>query len=164
MKVNINKIMDEIVSLQNQITGLQMLLDQKKGLMAKYFDKTGNRSVSNDDCTVFVQERTTINYDVEKIRNRLSKDKCEKFIESERYIDSENWFAFVKLMKKYKVPSLEVFQSMKTRRVVDQKKLSRMYENGEINLKELDGCFDAKVKKSVVLKMKDVNKEIPLKG
>ena len=103
--------MDEIVSLQNQITGLQMLLDQKKSVMAKYFDKTGNRSVSNDDCTVFVQERTTINYDVEKIRNRLSKDKCEKFIESERYIDSENWSVFVKLMKKYKVPSLEVFQS-----------------------------------------------------
>ena len=158
MKVNINKTMDEIVSLQNQITGLQMLLDQKKSVMAKYFDKTGNRSVSNDDCTVFVQERTTINYDVEKIRSRLSKDK------SERYIDSENWPAFVKLMKKYKVPSLELFQSMKTRRVVDQKKLSRMYENGEINLKELDGCFDAKVKKSVVLKMKDVNKEIPIKG
>ena len=156
MKVNINKTMDEIVSLQNQITGLQMLLDQKKCLMAKYFDKTGNRSVSNDDCTVFVQERTTINYDVEKIRS--------KFIESERYIDSENWPAFVKLMKKYKVPSLELFQSMKTRRVVDQKKLSRMYDNGEIRLKELDGCFDAKVKKSVVLKMKDVNKEIPLKG
>lgn len=164
MKVNIDKTMSDIVSLQNQITGLQMLLDQKKNIMAKYFDKTGNRSVSNDDCTVFVQERTTINYDVEKIRNRLSKDKCEKFIESERYVDSENWKTFVRLMKKYNVPPIEMFKSMKTRRVVDQKKLSRMYENGEIELKELKGCYEASVKKSVVLKMKDVNKEIPIKG
>ena len=164
MKVNIDKTMSDIVSLQNQITGLQMLLDQKKNIMAKYFDKTGNRSVSNDDCTVFVQERTTINYDVEKIRNRLSKDKCEKFIESERYVDSENWKTFVNLMKKYNVPPIEMFKSMKTRRVVDQKKLSRMYENGEIELKELKGCYEASVKKSVVLKMKDVNKEIPIKG
>lgn len=164
MKVNIDKTMSDIVSLQNQITGLQMLLDQKKNIMAKYFDKTGNRSVSNDDCTVFVQERTTINYDVEKIRNRLSKDKCEKFIESERYVDSENWKTFVKLMKKYNVPPIEMFKLMKTRRVVDQKKLSRMYENGEIELKELKGCYEASVKKSVVLKMKDVNKEIPIKG
>lgn len=164
MKVNIDKIMSDIVSLQNQITGLQMLLDQKKNIMAKYFDKTGNRSVSNDDCTVFVQERTTINYDVEKIRNRLTKDKCEKFIESERYVDSENWKTFVRLMKKYNVPPIEMFKSMKTRRVVDQKKLSRMYENGEIELKELKGCYEASVKKSVVLKMKDVNKEIPIKG
>ncbi len=164
MKVNIDKTMSDIVSLQNQITGLQMLLDQKKNIMAKYFDKTGNRSVSNDDCTVFVQERTTINYDIEKIRNRLTKDKCEKFIESERYIDSENWKTFVSLMKKYNVPPIEMFKSMKTRRVVDQKKLSRMYENGEIELKELKGCYEASVKKSVVLKMKDVNKEIPIKG
>ena len=164
MKVNIDKTMSDIVSLQNQITGLQMLLDQKKNIMAKYFDKTGNRSVSNDDCTVFVQERTTINYDVEKIRNRLSKDKCEKFIESEGYVDSENWKTFVRLMKKYNVPPIEMFKSMKTRRVVDQKKLSRMYENGEIELKELKGCYEASVKKSVVLKMKDVNKEITIKG
>ena len=164
MKVNIDKTMSDIVSLQNQITGLQMLLDQKKNIMAKYFDKTGNRSVSNDDCTVFVQERTTINYDIEKIRNRLTKDKCEKFIESERYVDSENWKAFVSIMKKYNVPPIEMFKSMKTRRVVDQKKLSRMYENGEIELKELKGCYEASVKKSVVLKMKDVNKEIPIKG
>ena len=111
-----------------------------------------------------MQERTTINYDIEKIRNRLTKDKCEKFIESERYIDSENWKTFVSLMKKYNVPPIEMFKSMKTRRVVDQKKLSRMYENGEIELKELKGCYEASVKKSVVLKMKDVNKEIPIKG
>ena len=35
MKVNIDKTMSDIVSLQNQITGLQMLLDQKKNIMAK---------------------------------------------------------------------------------------------------------------------------------
>ena len=163
MKVSIDKTMSDIVSLQNQITGLQMLLDQKKNIMAKYFDKTGNRSVSNDDCTVFVQERTTVNYDIEKLRNRLTRDKFEKFIESERYVDSDNWKEFVKLMKKYNVPPVEMFKSMKTRRVVDQKKLSRMYENGEISLKDLNGCYEASVKKSVVLKMKDVNKEIPIK-
>lgn len=42
MKVNIDKTMDDIVSISNQISGLKMLLDNKKHILSKYFENPGN--------------------------------------------------------------------------------------------------------------------------
>ena len=70
-KISVDKIMDDIVHVQNQIDGLTMLLNQRKATMAQYFDKSGERSCSNDECTVYVQERTNINYDIQALKASL---------------------------------------------------------------------------------------------
>ena len=97
-KVSIDKLMDDIVFIQNQIDGLGLLLVQKKQLMAKYFDATGKKSVSNEDCTVYVQERTTVNYDVEAILESIPKELTEKFVDKSYTV--RDWKQFVAFMKK----------------------------------------------------------------
>ena len=160
-KVSVDQVMDDIVHVQNQINGLTMLLNQKKATMAKYFDKTGERSASNDECTVYLQERTNIDYDIDALKQTLPRDQYDSFVVTEHSID--DWKGFCRLLKKHGLTSQEVRPFISIVRKVDQQKLNQMYEHGAITIQDLHGCYTATVKKSIVLKLKNTEREIPIK-
>ena len=160
-KVSVDQVMDDIVHVQNQINGLTMLLNQKKATMAKYFDKSGERSASNDDCTVYVQERTSIDYDIDALKQTLPRDQYDSFVVTEHSID--DWKGFCRLLKKHGLTAQEVRPFISITRKVDQQKLNQMYEHGAITIQDLHGCYTATVKKSIVLKLKNTEREIPIK-
>ena len=160
-KISVDQVMDDIVHVQNQINGLTMLLNQKKATMAKYFDKSGERSASNDDCTVYVQERTNIDYDIDALKQSLPRDQYDSFVVTEHSID--DWKGFCRLLKKHGLTSQEVRPFISIVRKVDQQKLNQMYEHGAITIQDLHGCYTATVKKSIVLKLKNTEREIPIK-
>ena len=160
-KVSVDQVMDDIVHVQNQINGLTMLLNQKKATMAKYFDKTGERSASNDDCTVYVQERTNIDYDIDALKQSLPRDQYDSFVVTEHSID--DWKGFCRILKKHGLTSQDVRPFISIVRKVDQQKLNQMYEHGAITIQDLHGCYTATVKKSIVLKLKNTEREIPIK-
>ena len=159
--VSVDQVMDDIVHVQNQINGLTMLLNQKKATMAKYFDKSGERSASNDDCTVYVQERTNIDYDIDALKQTLPRDQYDSFVVTEHSID--DWKGFCRLLKKHGLTSQEVRPFISIVRKVDQQKLNQMYEHGAITIQDLHGCYTATVNKSIVLKLKNTEREIPIK-
>ena len=160
-KVSVDQVMNDIVHVQNQINGLTMLLNQKKATMAKYFDKSGERSASNDECTVYVQERTSIDYDIDALKQTLPRDQYDSFVVTEHSID--DWKGFCRLLKKHGLTSQEVRPFISIVRKVDQQKLNQMYEHGAITIQDLHGCYTATVKKSIVLKLKNTEREIPIK-
>ena len=160
-KISVDQVMNDIVHVQNQINGLTMLLNQRKATMAKYFDKSGERSASNDECTVFVQERTTIDYDIDALKQTLPRDQYDSFVVTEHSID--DWKGFCRLLKKHGLTSQEVRPFISIVRKVDQQKLNQMYEHGAITIQDLHGCYTATVKKSIVLKLKNTEREIPIK-
>ena len=160
-KISVDQVMDDIVHVQNQINGLTMLLNQKKATMAKYFDKTGERSASNDECTVYVQERTNIDYDIDALKRSLPRDQYDSFVVTEHSID--DWKGFCRLLKKHGLTAEEVRPFISIVRKVDQQKLNQMYEHGAITIQDLHGCYTATVKKSIVLKLKNTEREIPIK-
>ena len=160
-KVSVDQVMDDIVHVQNQINGLTMLLNQKKAIMARYFDKSGERSASNDDCTVYVQERTNIDYDIDALKQSLPRDQYDSFVVTEHSID--DWTGFCRLLKKHGLTAQEVRPFISIVRKVDQQKLNQMYEHGAITIQDLHGCYTATVKKSIVLKLKNTEREIPIK-
>lgn len=160
-KISVDQVMDDIVHVQNQINGLTMLLNQKKATMAKYFDKTGERSASNEDCTVYVQERTNIDYDIDALKQTLPRDQYDSFVVTEHSID--DWKGFCRLLKKHGLTAQEVRPFISIVRKVDQQKLNQMYEHGAITIQDLHGCYTATVKKSIVLKLKNTEREIPIK-
>lgn len=160
-KISVDQVMDDIVHVQNQINGLTLLLNQKKATMAKYFDKSGERSASNDECTVYVQERTNIDYDIDALKQTLPRDQYDSFVVTEHSID--DWKGFCRLLKKHGLTSQEVRPFISIVRKVDQQKLNQMYEHGAITIQDLHGCYTATVKKSIVLKLKNTEREIPIK-
>ena len=160
-KVSVDQVMDDIVHVQNHINGLTMLLNEKKATMAKYFDKSGERSASNDECTVYVQERTNIDYDIDALKQTLPRKQYDSFVVTEHSID--DWKGFCRLLKKHGLTAQEVRPFISIVRKVDQQKLNQMYEHGAITIQDLHGCYTATVKKSIVLKLKNIDREIPIK-
>ena len=160
-KISVDQVMDDIVHVQNQINGLTMLLNQKKATMAKYFDKSGERSASNDECTVYVQERTNIDYDIDALKQTLPRDQYDSFVVTEHSID--DWKGFCRLLKKHGLTSQDVRPFISIVRKVDQQKLNQMYEHGVITIQDLHGCYTATVNMSIFLKLKNTEREIPIK-
>ena len=80
-KVNIDKVMDDCVSIKNQIDGLNLLLIQRKQTLAKYFESSGKKQLSNDDCVISVAEKAKIEYDVAALQEKLPQDISSQIIE-----------------------------------------------------------------------------------
>ena len=159
-KISIDKTMEEIVSIQNQINGLQMLLQSKKKIMSKFFEKTGKRRVDSENCIVFVKENTKIEYDVDAILKKVDEKLTKQFIKKDRVI--VDWDGFVKFFKKLNADPKELRRFLSVTRKVDEASLKKLYDSGELSLEDLEGCYDAHVTKSVTLKMKNIDREIPV--
>lgn len=161
-KISVDQLIRDIIYITNQQTGLKMLLDQKKSVMAKYFQKSGKRSVGNDEATVYVQDRTSIEYDVDAICSRLPKSLTDKFIKKTYTID--DWASFVAFLKRHGITGQEVRPFITVSKKVDQAVLSSMYEKGEVSLTDLEGCYEATNHSSVCLRLKNADQQIPIAG
>ena len=160
-KISIDKTMQDIVYIKNQIDGLTLLLNNKKNIMAKYFEKSGKRSIENDNASVYISERTKVNYDVDKILSKLPKEVTSKFIKTTYTIP--DWSGFYKYLKRHGIdgPSIKPYISLQ--KEVDEGPLNYMYEHNLITLDDLDGCYDATVTKSITLRVKNTSNEVKIK-
>lgn len=161
-KISIDKTMEDIVSIQNQINGLQMLLQAKKSIMSKFFEKTGKRRVDTDECIVFVKENTRIEYDVDAILKNVDEKLTKQFIKKDCKI--VDWDGFVKFFKRLGADPKELRRFLSITRKVDEDVLKKLYESGELSIEDLDRCYDANVTKSIILKMKNIDREIPVES
>ena len=157
-KVDIDHVMDECVSIQNQINGLNLLLVNKKQTLAKYFESTGKRQISNDDCVISVQERTTVDYDIDALSEKLPDEILSKIIEK-RY-EIVDWDKFVKFMKSYGIKSSAIRPHISVTKTINKENLSALYERKKLSIKDIEGCYTAKITKSVVLRLKNAKQEI----
>lgn len=159
-KINMQQLMDDVVHINNQIKGLQMLLDSKRSTIAKYFQKSGNRRIDGDEVVAYQQEKVNIDYDVEMIQATIDKDICLQFIDKSYEVN--DWKSFVNFCKSKNIKPAELRRFISVKSKVNQQKLNKLYERGIIELKDLEGCYDATVTKSVVLRFKNIEKEIPI--
>ena len=157
-KISVDQTMQDIVYLKNQIDGLNMLLTQKKEIMAAYFEKSGNKSVSNDECTVFTTEKCKVDYDVDAICKRLEKSITEQFID--RTVEIKDMKGLGRVLKKAVLSFSDIRPFLFISKKVNESKLSKLYDKELISLEDLKGCYSSSVTKSVVLRMKNIDSQI----
>ena len=58
----IDDLLQDCVSLNNQIAGLQLLLKQKKDKITEFMKASGETKLKSEGITCYVQERTKVNY------------------------------------------------------------------------------------------------------
>lgn len=159
-KIDLNQLMSDIVHINNQLNGLNLLLKNKKQLLGKYFQKSGNRRVDGDEVTAYEQTRTKVEYNVPKILAKLPKSTTSLFID--KHYEITDWAGFVALCKANCIKPEKLRQYIRVSSEVNQTKLSVLYDKGKVTLSDLDGCYEATVTKSIALKFKNVDKEIPI--
>ena len=158
-KVSIDKLMQDVFYLNNQIKGLQFLMEQKKKLFQKYFQISGHKSVSNDDVSIYTQERTKIDYDIKKLKKERP-DIAKKILVRKIEVTDSN--ALLALLKKYGVDKQGAKSCLKVYADVDEAKLTKLYENGTITVDDLKGYYKAETKLSIGVRVKNTDGEIKM--
>ena len=123
-----------------------------------YFEATGKRQISNDDCVISVQERTTVDYDIDALSEKLPDEILSKIIEK-RY-EIVDWDKFVKFLKSYGIKSSAIRPHISVTKSINKENLSALYERKKLSIKDIEGCYTAKITKSVVLRLKNAKQEI----
>lgn len=153
--VNVKQVVEEIGTLKIRIVELEHILSEKKKVIGKYFDKSGKTTLSSGNTTVYVQTKTTIDYDIPALKKKLDKVLYDQIVDK-KYIISD-----IKGLKEFINNSCTPFSFVDLKpfisveRSVNKEQLSRLYENGKLSLDDLDGCYNAKVTKTVAQRIKE---------
>ena len=150
--VNVKQVVEDIGALKIRITELEHMLSEKKKLIGTYFDKSGKTSLSSGNTTVYVQTKTTIDYDIPAMKKKLDKELFNQIVEK-KYIISD-LKGFREYMDGLNVPMSDLKPFISVESSVNKEQLSRLYEVGELSLTDLDGCYNAKVTKTVAQRIK----------
>lgn len=153
MKVNINQTVTEMAALKRQIAMLESMYKVKRNIMQKFFEKSGEKNYANDYASVYVQTKTTVDYDIPKLKNALDKELFNEIVERKPQIT--DWDGLLKLFKEKGIPKEEIKKYISVETAVSEKVVNKLYEEGELKLEDIEGCYTAKVTKTVALKLKE---------
>ena len=157
----IDKILEDVEYLNNQINGLNVLLEEKKDLIKKYLDANNVRNVTNENVTAYYTERTKVEYDIPKAKDILDP-KLKKAVIKNTYT-LNNFDEFKEVCKKYNVPAKEVKNMFNVETYIDQEALSRLYDEGKINIDTISEFTNTKTTKSLGLRFNNEKATLPVK-
>lgn len=149
MKVDIKKVVEETATIKNKIETLEDLLSKRKKILLAYMEKTGETCKGNG-ISCFIQERVKIEYNKEELKNKLDKELYNEIIQKEYSI--EDFDEFKKILKDNNI-SLKKFKGIiRKEEKIDEQKISNLFEEGELTLDDISGCYNVTGKKSVIIK------------
>ena len=152
-ETEVKKVVQDMAALKQQIAMLEVMLKEKKSYMQKYFTATGEENYSTDHASVFVQTKTSIEYDIPKLQETVDKELLDEFLVKNYTVT--DWKGMAKFLKQKGILGKEIKPFVTVEKHVDKEKLSKLYEEERISLADLEGCYKATVTKSVALRLKD---------
>ena len=146
----------ETLELEEQTGKLLLQIDENKKKIQQYFDENGIKqmevpvSETSKRKTVVVckkTERATVKYDVDKLKEKLDD---EMFIEvTNRSYQIKDIDAMIKLMRDAGVRARDFKALIEAKITPDTQSIKRLYDAGEITMKQLKGTFKATISKSI---------------
>ena len=146
----------ETLELEEQTGKLLLQIDENKKKIQQYFDENGIKqmevpvSETSKRKTVVVckkTERATVKYDVDKLKEKLDD---EMFIEvTNRSYQITDIDAMIKLMRDAGVRARDFKALIEAKITPDTQAIKRLYDAGEITMKQLKGTFKATISKSI---------------
>ena len=146
----------ETLELEEQTGKLLLKIDENKKKIQQYFDENGIKqmevpvSETSKSKTVVVckkTERATVKYDVDKLKEKLDD---EMFIEvTNRSYQIKDIDAMIKLMRDAGVRARDFKALIEAKITPDTQAIKRLYDAGEITMKQLKGTFKATISKSI---------------
>ena len=157
--MNVKDIIKNANAIEKQISRLSVELNECKNKIQQFFDKKGikNIVVENEDqngLTLVANktERVYIDYDMDKLKEKLDKNVFDKIVVKQYIVvDMEG---LVTLLREVGVKPREFKEFIKTIITPNKESLKNLYEIGEITKADLEGCYSAKIVKSIQIKEK----------
>ena len=156
----------ETLELEEQTGKLLLQIDENKKKIQQYFDENGIKqmevpvSETSKSKTVVVckkTERATVKYDVDKLKEKLDD---EMFIEvTNRSYQIKDIDAMIKLMRDAGVRARDFKALIEAKITPDTQAIKRLYDAGEITMKQLKGTFKATISKSIKISEETAEKD-----
>jgi len=136
-------------ALTVRIKDLEEKRNKLKQLIGKYVTKHGSQKVDGVNC--YMQTRTKITYDIEQIKKRFGK-QAREFVNDHLVFDS---ISFINVCKANGIDKSLFLNSKlcERKQEVDEKALSRLLDNGDVSLNDLQGCYISEETSSLVIRM-----------
>lgn len=132
-----------------KIKDLEAKRSRLKQYIGKYVEKHGNQKVDGINC--YLQQRTKITYNVEEIKKRFGK-RAREFVNDRLVFDSVSFIGICKangIDKSLFINS----NSCERKQEVDEKALSRLLDNGDISIGDLQNCYTSEETSSLVIRV-----------
>ena len=136
-------------ALTVRIKDLEEKRNKLKQFIGKYVTKHGSQKVDGVNC--YMQTRTKITYDVEQIKKRFGK-QAREFVSDRLIFDSVSFISICKangIDKSLFINS----NSCERKQEVDEKALSRLLDNGDISISDLQNCYTSEETSSLVIRV-----------
>lgn len=144
----------ELLKLQIKEKKLQQKIAETKTIIQKHFDRTGYKKLlvkrGDDEFRATKSERAYVNYYFDKLVERLDKEVLSEIINKEYTVN--NIEKLTALLKKHKVKPKDFKKYITKQETLNRERLNHLYEIGDITGKDLKGCYDAKIVKSISVK------------
>lgn len=151
-KINYERLIRQTAELEQAAGNLLIQIDKNKKKLQKHFDKEGLKEmvvdgVSGAKLVCKKQERCTIKYNVESLKERFDDDL---FIEmTKRSYTINNINAMISLMKDAGVKAKDFKALLNVVIVPNNAAIKELYDHGEITMDQLKGTFEAKISKTI---------------
>lgn len=146
----------ETAELEHQAGMLLLKIDENKKKIQGYFDENNIKKLeipveetNSKEVKVICRksERCTIKYDAEKLRDRVDKEIYNEVTKKEYKINDIE--ELIKMLKSAGIKASEFKKLLTTKISVDGQAVKRLYEAGEIDMKQLEGAYTATISKSI---------------
>lgn len=151
----------ETLELEEETGKLLLKIDENKKAIQKYFDEnnikqmevpiTSTEADKNLDsrkkvvCKKF--ERANIKYDVDKLKSKLDDELFLEATKRTYYINDIN--KMINLVKDAGVQAKEFKALIEAKITPDTQAIKRLYDAGELTLKQLKGAYTATISKTI---------------
>ena len=133
-----------------------LILESMKDLEIDSYDLVSNdNNPIDENVHISISKRNKINFDISKIKEKLSKKLCNEFID--KTYEITNYKDFVKIMKKHNVSLDEIKSMINVNEEVNVRKLQNCYDIGSIDINEIKDCYTINVTESLYVKRKSNN-------
>lgn len=148
----------ETLELEEQAGKLLLKIDENKKSIQKYFDENGIKQMEvpigdekqancNKQIVCKKFERATIKYDVEKLKQKLDNELFMEITNRCYYINDIN--KMIELVKDAGVKAKDFKALIEAKITPDKQAIKRLYDIGELTLKDLKGTYTATISKSI---------------
>lgn len=138
----------EVKSLQKELDGMRAEFEDEMGSLCSK-QKTSKLyfggQLNNNVLSVSKIERTSIEWDADKLSERLPKSVARKVIRKQYKI--ANMSGLVGYLKSCGVDPKQFAKYLTAEQTVDQQAIDRLGELGEITSKDINGCYTVRCQK-----------------
>jgi hypothetical protein len=118
----------------------------------EYFvDKSETKEIfATDDfsspaiCTVNKVQHTVVNFDADKLEDKLGKEYCQEFIN--KSYEVQDMAGLIEYLKSCGVSPKKFKSFLKVTKTVDTKKIDQLFLTAKLSEKDVEGCYTAEKK------------------